>query len=69
MERFNFSQAPIVLALVLGPMVEAELRRTLILFKGSLMPVLYRPISLFIIVLIVISVVFPLLREFRQNKA
>lgn len=69
MERFKISQAPIVLALVLGPMVEAELRRTLILFHGSLLPVLYRPISLFILTLIVISVIFPLMREFRQQKA
>ena len=69
MERYKFSQTPIVLALILGPMVEAELRRTLIIFKGSLIPVLYRPISLFIIVLIVISVVFPLLREFRHHRA
>lgn len=69
MERFKISQAPIVLALVLGPMVEAELRRTLVLFHGSLLPVLFRPISLFILVLIVISVIFPLLREFRQKKA
>ncbi len=69
MERFKFPQAPIVLALILGPMVEAELRRTLALFHGSLLPVLFRPISLFVLVLIVISVAFPLLREFRQKRA
>lgn len=69
MERYNISQAPIVLALVLGPMVEAELRRTLVLFHGSLLPVLSRPISLTIIILIIISVAFPLVREFRQKRA
>ena len=69
MERFKISPAPIVLALVLGPMVESELRRTLILFHGSLLPVLYRPISLCILALIVISVIFPLVREFRQSRA
>lgn len=69
MERFKISQVPIVLALVLGPMVEAELRRTLVLFHGSLIPVLSRPISLSIIVLIIISVAFPLVREFRQRRA
>ena len=68
MDRFKFPQTPIVLAIILGPMVEKELRRTLILFHGSLLPVLHRPISLFILTLIVISVVFPLLREFRQKK-
>jgi putative tricarboxylic transport membrane protein len=69
MERYNISQAPIVLALVLGPMVEAELRRTLVLFHGSLLPVLSRPISLTIIILIIISVAFPLVREFRHKRA
>ena len=68
MERFNFSPTPIVLALILGPMVEAEFRRTLTLFHGSLVPVLFRPISFFIIVLIIISVVFPLLRDFRKGR-
>ncbi len=69
MERYSISQSPIVLALVLGPMVEAELRRTLVLFHGSLLPVLFRPISLVIIVLIIVSVVFPLTREFRRKRA
>ena len=68
MERFEFSPTPIVLALILGPMVEAEFRRTLTLFQGSLVPVLFRPISLFIIVLIIISVVFPLVRELRRER-
>ncbi len=68
MERYNFSQSPIVLALVLGPMVEAELRRTLSLFHGTLLPIFKRPISLVIIVLIIISIVVPLLREIRSKK-
>lgn len=69
MERFHISQAPIVLALVLGPMVESELRRTLALFHGSLVPVLFRPISLVIIFLIITSIVFPLVREVRRSKS
>ena len=69
MERFKISPAPIVLALVLGPMVESELRRTLVLFHGSLLPVLHRPISLCILVLIAISIAFPLAREFRRKQA
>ncbi len=65
MERLKYSPTPIVLAIILGPMVEAELRRTLSLFQGNLAPIFYRPISLFIIVLIFISVVFPLMKELR----
>ncbi len=68
MERYKFSQSPIVLALVLGPMVEAELRRTLSLFHGSLLPVLQRPISLAIILLTLLSIAVPLLRGLKRKK-
>lgn len=68
MERYKISQAPIVLSLVLGPMVEAELRRTLVLFHGSLLPVLYRPLSLAILALILVSVGYPILREVRKAR-
>ena len=68
MERYKISQAPIVLSLVLGPMVEAELRRTLVLFHGSLLPVLYRPLSLAILALILISVGYPILREIKKIR-
>jgi putative tricarboxylic transport membrane protein len=65
MERYNFSPAPIVLALILGPMAEAELRRSLVLFHGSFLPFFQRPLSLLIMVLIFLSVVIPVYKEIR----
>jgi len=66
MERYQFSPAPIVLALILGPMAEAELRRSLVLFHGSVLPFFQRPLCLLLIPLIILSVAYPLVKEYRQ---
>ncbi|GHV37126.1 C4-dicarboxylate ABC transporter permease [Synergistales bacterium] len=68
MERFGFSPAPIVLSLILGPMAESELRRSLSLFHGSIVPFFERPLCLVLIALIVLTVGYPLYREFRGRK-
>jgi len=68
MERYDFSPAPIVLALILGPMAESELRRSLVLFHGSMVPFFERPLSLAIMLLIVLSVFFPLYKEIKAAK-
>jgi putative tricarboxylic transport membrane protein len=69
MERFGFSPTPIVLALVLGPMAESELRRSLALFHGNVLLFFQRPLSLMLIALIVLSVGYPLYRDYRSAKA
>lgn len=55
--------APIVLALILGPMFESNFRRSLLLSGGSFTIFVTRPISVFFIVLAVISLLWPLLRK------
>jgi len=45
MKRCNYEPAPLVLAYVLGPMVEQALRQSLIISNGSFMIFLSRPIS------------------------
>lgn len=68
MERFGFSPAPIVLAIILGPMAESELRRSLSLFRGSVMPFFERPLSLALMALIALSVGYPIYKEFFAKK-
>lgn len=63
MKKTGFSLASFVLGLILGPMVEAELRRALMLSGGSFFPLLQRPLSLLFFVLIVLSIAGPLLKE------
>jgi putative tricarboxylic transport membrane protein len=45
MRRFDFEPAPLVLALILGPQLEAALRRSLIFSRGDLLVFVQRPIS------------------------
>ena len=55
MKRFDFEAAPLVLALILGPLLEDNLRQSLLISKGSFRIFLARPISaVFLIVSIVI---------------
>ena len=55
--------APIVLALILGPMFESNMRRALLLSGGSFSIFFTRPIALFFIILAAISLLWPLLRK------
>ncbi len=68
MERYKFSPAPIVLALILGPMAENEFRRSMAVFHDSCLPFFTRPLSLAIMMLIVISVFVPLRNEYKAYK-
>ena len=53
LRRFNYEPAPLVLAYVLGPMMEKHFRTSLIMFDGNLSVFVTRPISC---VMLVISV-------------
>ena len=45
LSRLGFHAAPLLLGLVLGPMIEENLRRALLLSRGSYMVFMERPIS------------------------
>ncbi len=45
LKKFKYEPAPLILALVLGPMLELNLRQSLIMFDGNLLGFFYRPIS------------------------
>lgn len=64
MRKLDFHGSPIVLALILGSMLEANFRRSLVLSKGSYAIFFTRPICLAFLLLSVLSVVIVL----RQNK-
>ena len=60
MRRFDFPAAPLVLGLILGRMVEENLRRALILSGGQVAFLLTRPIALVLLAGTVVSVVWAL---------
>jgi len=69
MKQHGYPVAPLVLGLVLGGMVEAELRRTLAIGDGTLAIFLDRPIALAIMALAVLLVVVPVaVRRLRGRK-
>ncbi len=66
----GFPMGPLVLALILGPMAESNLRRALALSEGSLATFVTRPISLLFLVLAALTLLWPLLsrRKGADNR-
>lgn len=68
--KLECEPAPLLLGAVLGPMMEENLRRTLLLSRGDPMVFLHRPISAAILVIAVIALVAmasPYLRRRREE--
>lgn len=61
MRKFDYPAAPLLLALVLGPVMERNLKLSLTISQGSLLIFFQRPITLIIFGLIVLSLGWPLL--------
>jgi len=47
MRKFEYDPAPLILANVLGPLMENSLRQSMMLFRGDIFQMAYRPIALF----------------------
>jgi len=60
LRQFNYPMAPLVLGIVLGDLMEKNLRRGLVLSDGNLEPFFTRPISLVIWVTIVLLIALKL---------
>lgn len=60
MEKADVPLAPAILAMVLLPLMENNLRRMLQISGGSLMPVLTRPVSLGIVIFLVVGILGPM---------
>jgi putative tricarboxylic transport membrane protein len=68
MRRFGFPVPPVVIAMVLGTMVETNLRRSLLLSDGSYKIFFTNPISLLLLILALFSFFWPFVREYRRKK-
>ena len=66
--KFRYEAAPLVLALVLGPMMENSLRQSLILSAGSPLIFLNRPISSVILIIAFLLLAFPLIPGFNKRR-
>ena len=62
MKRFDFEAAPLVLALILGPLLEDNLRQALLISKGSFKIFFTRPISASFMIVSILILASSLLR-------
>ncbi|MBI4593643.1 MAG: tripartite tricarboxylate transporter permease [Candidatus Rokubacteria bacterium] len=68
MRKFDFEPAPLVLAMILGPQLEASLRRSLIFSRGDLWVFFERPISAALLGVAALLVLSPLIRAVLARK-
>jgi putative tricarboxylic transport membrane protein len=68
MKKFKYEMAPIVLAMVLGGMMEPALRRSLLMAKGSFKIFFTRPISLGLMIATGIVLISPLILKVMGKK-
>ena len=67
LRRVGFQAAPLILAMVIGPMIETSLRQALNISGGSLAGVIFRPICLSLFILASLTFVIPLAVKFFKK--
>jgi putative tricarboxylic transport membrane protein len=68
MKKFDYEAAPLVLAMVLGPMMENALRQSLIMANGSAAIFVTRPISLGVVALVLALLILPMLPWVKKKR-
>ncbi|QAT49081.1 C4-dicarboxylate ABC transporter permease [Caproiciproducens sp. NJN-50] len=68
MKKLDFPLTPMVIAIVLGPLAESNMRRALIISQGSALIFFQKPISCFFILLAVFMLFFPLIKKQMEKK-
>lgn len=69
MKKFGYEGAPMVLALVLGPMLEEAFRQSLILSQGNFSIFVSRPLSLSFLILAVLLLIVPIITQRKKLSA
>jgi putative tricarboxylic transport membrane protein len=65
--KFRYEGAPLVLALVLGPMMENSLRQALLMANGNLATFFQRPISGALLGAALFLLILPLIPRFHRK--
>lgn len=68
MRKGGFPPAPLILAMILGPMLEKSMQQSLISSGGSLAIFIEQPISAFLLAVAVFLVLSPALKWLRRKK-
>ena len=69
MTEMSYPIAPMVIGVILGPMADENLRRALMVSKGSFMPVFTRPVALLLFLIIIYTILsqIPAVKRFVKN--
>jgi putative tricarboxylic transport membrane protein len=67
MKKYEYDGGPLILAFILGPMLETALRQSLIISKGSFAIFIHRPISLSSLLVALVFLMFPLIPFLRRR--
>ncbi len=66
-ERFRFPIAPLVLGVILGPLAETNFMTTMISFGNDWTVFFTRPISGTVMVVAILTIVYPVFRQYRRR--
>lgn len=69
MRKLQIPISPFLIAGILGPMLEDNIRRTYTLYRGNMLLILKSPIAVFFIIMTFFSLVFSFYKEFKDQKA
>ncbi len=70
LRRMNFPIGPLILGILMGRLVETNLRRALIIHEGNWTVFFTRPITLILLICTVLSISWPLIRKkWKERKA
>jgi putative tricarboxylic transport membrane protein len=68
MKKLRFEAVPLILALVLAPMLEDALRRSMIIFKGNMLVFFQRPVSAVLLILAILILASSLFTKKRIGQ-
>jgi len=69
MKKFGYEGAPMVLAFVLGPMMEQNLRKSLILSQGDFSIFFTRPLAAISLIISIVLLILPMISRFGKKRA
>ncbi|MDX5475013.1 MAG: tripartite tricarboxylate transporter permease [Bacillaceae bacterium] len=67
LEKFDYPLAPLILGIVLGPIIESNLRRTIIESGNDLTVLFTRPISAIFLSIAIVSLIYPFLKKIYEH--
>jgi putative tricarboxylic transport membrane protein len=66
--KFGFNIPALILGLVLGPIVETNLRRAIMLEQGNVLAVFTKPITAVLIIVSIASLLLPIVKPLIDKK-